>query len=246
MSRPAFALLHGGGQGSWVWDAVAERLRTAGAAVVALDIPGCGVKRGRETIELGVEDVADELITDVITAGLRQVVLVGHSQAGTMLPALVQRAPDIFSRLIYLSCSAPLPGTSIIDQMGRGVHGQFVDQVGWPLDPDVHGRDEQYPLMFCNDMDAEQAAVFMGRPLDENWPLAVTHAVHWHYDHLADWPSTYIICDRDGILPIEWQKQFAERLHCRHIEHIDAGHQAMMTQPETLSAMLLTVATRLS
>ncbi len=234
-----FATLHGGGQGSWVWDAVAVILRAKGASALALDIPGCGTKRHRDTIELGVEDVADELIADISGAGLADIVLVGHSQAGTMLPVLVERAPELFRRLVYLSCSAPLPGHSVIDQMGRGVHGANPDEVGWPLDPDTYGREIQYPLMFCNDMDEAQRDAFMARSLDENWPMAVTYAVHWHYDHLIGWPSTYIVCQRDGILPVEWQRRFAGRLHCQRVISIDAGHQAMMTQPELLAEMLL-------
>ena len=235
--NPAFALLHGGGQGSWVWDACAALLRESGARVLALDVPGCGAKRHRDTATLGVEQVADELIAEIRAFGA--VTLVGHSQAGTILPVLAQHAPEYVSRLIYLSCSAPLPGFSVIDQMGRGVHGQNRDEVGWPLDPDTFGRDAQYQLMFCNDMDAAQAAAFTARPLDENWPMAVTVAVDWHYDHLANWPSTYIVCARDGILPVAWQHRFAERLQCKRIVTIDAGHQAMLTRPAELAALLL-------
>lgn len=236
---PNFALLHGGGQGGWVWDATAQALVAKGAHVLALDVPGCGAKRKRETIELGVEDVADELCADIIAAGLQDVILVGHSQAGTMLPVMALRHPKLFHKLIYLSCSAPLPGKSVIDQMGRGLHGANPDEVGWPLDPDIYGRDAQYIQMFCNDMDADLAATFMARPLDENWPMGVTYATHWEYDHLRDVPSTYIICERDGILPVLWQHRFAQRLHCDQILSIDAGHQAMMTQPVHLAEILL-------
>lgn len=77
-----------------------------------------------------------------------------------------------------------MPGQSVIDQMGRGVHGQNSGEVGWPLDPDIYDREVQYPLMFCNDMNEAQTDAFMARPLDENWPLAVTYAAHWRYDHL--------------------------------------------------------------
>lgn len=183
-AAPNFALLHGGGQGSWVWDETAAILSANGATVLALDIPGCGTKRARDTIALGVEDVADELIADIKAADLAEIILVGHSQAGTILPVLVDRAPELYRQLIYLSCSAPVPGQSVIDQMGRGVHGQNSGEVGWPRDPDIYDREVQYPLMFCNDMNEAQTDAFMARPLDENWPLAVTYAAHWRYDHL--------------------------------------------------------------
>lgn len=237
-SPPTFALLHGGGQGSWVWNEVVSLLEAKGAKTLALDVPGCGTKRHRSTIELGVDEVVNELIGDIRAAGLTNVFLVGHSQAGTLLPAMRRRDEILIRKLIYLSCSAPEPGMSIIDQMGRGIHGERPDEVGWPLDPDKFGRDVQYPLMFCNDMSDEQAAKFMHRPLNENWPLGVTYAAHWNYDDLVEVPSTYIFCGRDGILPVEWQARFAERLHCDRVSRLDAGHQAMMTQPGKLAELL--------
>ena len=237
---PAFALLHGGGHGGWVWEDCGRALETRGAAVLALDVPGCGRKRDRETIELGVEAVADELLADIAAAGLSDVVLVGHSQAGTMLPVLAERQPPgLIRRLVYLSCCAPLPGQNILEMMGEGVRGANPDEVGWPLDPALHGRDVQRPIMFCNDMDEAQARAFLARMDQDSWPMAVTFAVHWSYDHLRGVPSTYIVCERDGILPPAWQERFAERLHVERVVRIDAGHQAMNTRPEELAEMLL-------
>src|SRR5438270_12795187 len=62
-----FALVHGGGQGSWVWDETRSALhsQTAGAGALALDVPGCGAKRGRRTQDLTLEDVARELVADI-------------------------------------------------------------------------------------------------------------------------------------------------------------------------------------
>lgn len=242
---PAFALLHGGGHGSWVWEAAVRALEAQGAAVLALDVPGCGKKRDRETLELGVEAVADELLADIAASGLAEVVLVGHSQAGTMLPVLAERAaPGLFRRLVYLSCCAPLPGQNILDMMGGGVQGASLEEVGWPLDPEVHGREVQRPIMFCNDMDEDQARAFLARMDLDSWPMAVTYAVHWRYDHLGDTPSSYIVCERDGILPVAWQERFAQRLQVDRIIRIDAGHQAMNTQPEALAGLLMVEARR--
>jgi hypothetical protein len=46
-----YALLHGGGQGSWVWDETIAALGVQGGGTfgraLALDAPGCGAKRGR-------------------------------------------------------------------------------------------------------------------------------------------------------------------------------------------------------
>lgn len=239
MSRPAFALLHGGGQGSWVWDATARALEARGARVLALDVPGCGAKRGRETIAINVEELADELLADAGAAGLTDAILVGHSQAGTMLPVLWRRQAGQFRRLVYLACCAPLDGQSVLEMMGRGLHGAHRDEVGWPRDPESCGKDEMRRLTFCNDMDDAQAERLLALLDRDSWPMGVTLAAHWRYDHLAGAPSSYILCTQDEILPPEWQRRFAQRLHCGRVVEIDAGHQAMNTQPERLAELLL-------
>jgi pimeloyl-ACP methyl ester carboxylesterase len=243
-----FAFLHGGGQGSWVWNAVIAALDRQSdgdyGRALALDIPGCGVKRGRDTAAIGPDEAADELIADITAAGLRDVVLVGHSQAGSMMPRLAQRAPDLFSRLIYITCSAPLPGQNPITLMGDSRHGEHPDQVGWPLDPRRHPHTEQYPLMFCNDMAADQGAAFLARLGPDMWPMAVTLATDWRYDGLDHVPATYIACLQDGILPLAWQERFAERFGAERIVRLDAGHQAMNTRPQGLAEILLVEAAR--
>src|SRR5579864_8149924 len=112
-----YVFLHGGGQGSWVWsETIAALQRQAGGKsgrALALDVPGCGVKRGADAASLDVDGVAAELLADISAAGLRDVVLVGHSQAGTILPRLVEKQPKLFRQLVYVSCTAPSPGLTL-------------------------------------------------------------------------------------------------------------------------------------
>jgi pimeloyl-ACP methyl ester carboxylesterase len=237
-----YAFLHGGGQGGWVWQETISALhrQTDGkfGRAVALDIPGCGCKRNRETSDLSVDDVVAELITDIDAAGLRDVVLVGHSQAGSILPAIAERRPRTISRLIYVACSAPLPGQNALQMMGSSRHGTNDDEVGFPLDPKIHRRQEQYPLMFCNDMNAEQARSFLGKLGNDMWPMPVTLAVHWRYGHLASLPSSFVMCLQDGVLPVRWQETFAQRLQAERVVRLDAGHQPMITNPHSLAEIL--------
>ena len=244
MSLPVdFAFLHGGGQGSWVWKETiaALHLQSDGSfrRAVALDIPGCGTKRGRDTTELTPDQVADELLSELTEAGMSNILLVGHSQGGTMLPLLVERRPDLFRRLVYICCSAPLSGQSVIQMMGSGQHGSNADEVGWPRNPKEAGQREQYSLMFCNDMTEEAAAIFLGRLGEDKWPDLITYADDWRYDHLGAVPSTYVLCLRDGILPLAWQEEFAGRFRADDLVRIDAGHQVMNSRPHALAEVLL-------
>lgn len=239
IAAPVFALLHGGAQGSWVWTDLASRLRQREAAVILLDVPGCGIKRHVDTIAYNVDDVVEELVGELAGHTTGPITLVGHSQAGTLLPQIWRHSPALFNRLIYLSCCAPLPGQSVVDMMGYDLQGAHEDQVGWPLDPATHGKDELRQLMFCNDMGSAQAQDFMHLLDHDNWPPGVTYAAHWSYDRLTDCPSSYVLCERDTILPPDWQRRFAVRLACQRTLSIDAGHQAMVTRPDVLAQLLL-------
>jgi pimeloyl-ACP methyl ester carboxylesterase len=236
-----YAFLHGGGQGGWVWEATLAALRqqTAGGfgRALTLDVPGCGAKRGRATDGLGPDDVVDELVADLERAGLRDVVLVGHSQAGTVMPGMLQRRPDLFRRLIYISCSIPLPGQNVMQLVGTSRHGERDDEVGWPGDP--QGDPAQlFAQMFCNDMPPEQAQAFLAGLGKDAWPPAMYTATDWRLSGLDAAPASYVVCLRDGILPVPWQERFAARFAARRLVRIDAGHQVMNTRPHGLAEVL--------
>jgi pimeloyl-ACP methyl ester carboxylesterase len=243
MSAPTdFAFLHGGGQGGWVWNNTIAALRrqTEGAfgRALALDVPGCGNKRDRKTDELLPGDVSRELIADLEHAGMKGVVLVGHSQAGSVMPAMVEIRPKLFRRLIYVSCSIPLPGQTVLQMMGTGRHGSNENEVGWPADFEINKARQRYPSMFCNDMDEAGTAAFRSKIGPDAWPMQMYSATNWHFDNLASVPASYVICLRDGILPVAWQEIFATRLKATERIRIDAGHQVMNTRPHALAEIL--------
>jgi pimeloyl-ACP methyl ester carboxylesterase len=231
-----FVFLHGGGQGGWVWDETIAALQaqSGGAArCLALDAPGCGTKRGRDTADIAFADITSELVEDIEAAAMQDVVLVGHSQAGMHMPAMFALKPDLFSRLIFVSCIAPDPGLTTIEMTGTRIHGgqhPFSDQ-SLPV-------RERYRLMFCNDMVSDQAELFLDKLGPDGWPRSCYAETDWRYDHLANVPVSYVLCLSDSILPFEWQDRFAVRMHARSTPRIDAGHQAMNTRPHALAEIL--------
>jgi pimeloyl-ACP methyl ester carboxylesterase len=237
-----YVFVHGGGQGSWVWRETIAALRLqAGEGAIrafALDAPGCGTKRGRATEALTIHDVAEELVADLEAAGAADIVLVGHSQAGQVLPLMARLRPGLFRRLVYVSCSAPLPGQTVHAMMGSGAHGADPEKVGWPFDPATAGFAEGFPLMFCNDMDEAEAAAFMAKLGKDAWPPKTYAAADWAYDDLPIVPATFVHCLKDMSLPPDWQQVFAERLKAGRHVRIDAGHQVMNTRPHALAEVL--------
>jgi pimeloyl-ACP methyl ester carboxylesterase len=236
-----FVFLHGGGQGGWVWDETIVALRQQTGDTVrclALDGPGCGTKRGRDTGELSFDAINRELAADIEAAGLSDVVLVGHSQAGTHLPAMLALRPDLFRWLVFVSCIAPDPGLTVLDMTAKRMreHGHTAGSKA--LTDEAMPMRERYRIMFCNDMAPAEAEAFLDKLGGDQWPPSCYTQTEWPYDHLADLPVSYVVCLQDAILPLEWQERFAERVHADRTVHIDAGHQAMNTRPQALAEIL--------
>lgn len=237
-----FVFLHGGGQGGWVWDeTIAAITAQSGGSVrcLALDIPGCGAKRGRDTGEIAFADIARELVHDIETAGMKDVVLVGHSQAGTVLPAIYAHRPELFAKLLFVSCIAPDPGLSVVEMTAKRMREHSDTEGSRALADETLPMRERYRVMFCNDMEPAEADVFLDKLGSDGWPPSSYTATDWNYGHLADVPVSYVLCLRDAILPLEWQQRFAERVHACSTPRIDAGHQVMNTRPHALAEVLL-------
>ncbi|MET0239038.1 MAG: alpha/beta hydrolase [Sphingobium sp.] len=228
-----FAFLHGGGQGAWIWHETIAALKAQGGErvrAVAFDMPGCGAKRDADVSGLSVRDAAAVFIADLANSGLTDIILVGHSNAGTILPLVAAQRPDLIRRYVYLSCIAPPPGQSVLDVMRQGRPDAQQSSISGGK---LHD-------MFCNDMDPAYAEAFMGKLHSDHWPTpAVLPETDWVYDHLADKATSYIVCMKDRALLPDWQEVFAARLHAQRRVYLDAGHQAMNTRPHGLAEILL-------
>lgn len=237
-----FVFLHGGGQGGWVWDETIAALTAQSTSVVrclALDAPGCGAKRDRDTAAITFPEITAELVADIEAAGFTDVVLVGHSQAGTSMPAMVALRPDLFAKLVFVSCIAPDPGLTVIEMTAKRMREHGDTDGSRALTDENRPMRERYRVMFCNDMAPAQAEAFLDKLGPDGWPRSCYSQTDWPYDHLAQVPVSYVLCLQDAILPLEWQERFAARMHARTTPRIDAGHQVMNTRPQALAEILL-------
>jgi pimeloyl-ACP methyl ester carboxylesterase len=237
-----FVFVHGGGQGGWVWEktiaALARQTNGGFGRALALDAPGCGTKRARSGDVLDNLAIAHEFVHEIEAAGMTDVILVGHSQAGNILPFIAESKPELIRRFVYVSCSIPSPQQSVREMMGSGEHGSDPDQVGWPRDFVAMNDIERIALLFCNDMTGDERSAFQARLGEDHWPAPTYSFRDWRTDHLRDVRGTYVKCLRDVILPIEWQDVFAKRLAVDRIVSIDAGHQAMISRPHALAEII--------
>ena len=237
-----FVFIHGAMQAGWVWDdtlAAIGRQSGGQARCLTLDIPGCGAKRGVDTSAITFDDLVASMVADLDASGLSDVVLVGHSQAGTVLPRIAEVRPGLLKRLVYIAAVAPPPGHSVLYTNPPGPADS-------PATPDPAAMGDFLRGLFCNDMGADQASAFMAKLGRDGWPPQSYAETGWCYDHLGGQlggiPATFIHCLRDATVTPARQDEFAARLRVDTVVRIDAGHQVMNTRPEALAEVLLSLA----
>jgi pimeloyl-ACP methyl ester carboxylesterase len=231
-------LLHGGNHGSWCWGPFVEALNQQPGCferVITLDMPGCGTKRGRDVVSLRLDDVVTELNEDLRALGVNQAVLLGHSIAGALLPLMVLAAPQLYSRLVYLACALPSEGQSILELLGTQLHGESPEHVGWPLAPAQTTPQALAVAMFGQDLSEQTLAWLLSEVSQDTTPPCVATDSINRAGYPGTIPASYIITQRDNILPVDWQRRFAQRADAGLIIEIDTAHEPFVSHPQLLA-----------
>jgi len=227
----SFVLIHGGGHGAWCWGPLMPYLE---APALALDLPGRG-RRPADLESITCEVWTDSAVVDIENAGLSDVILVGHSMAGLTLPRVLERIPERLARLVFVACSVPPEGGSILGELDADVaalaaaaNATGVEELGL--------TEDQAVAMFCNGMDAVQTRFVLDNlcpeapgPLSEPMRLAgMAQPV----------PRTYVKLLQDATLSQEVQDAVIARLGDVEVKTLDVCHDAMVSHPRELAALL--------
>ena len=240
---PDLLFLHGGSHGSWCWRPLIQLLEDSRytGRLIALDMPGCGAKRGQHAAAETLGSIAAALNAELRSAGIDHAALIGHSIAGALMPIMAAADPALFSRLIFLAASAPNEGESVAGMMGTGVHGEDPAKVGFPLDPKTTPVADLCLAMFGPDLSEPQLASLMKEVALDVTPPALFQEPVSRDNYPAGHRASYILTTRDPILPPAWQRRFADRLACEAVIDLDAPHEPFLSHPSDLAAVLLRI-----
>lgn len=234
-------LLHGGQHGSWCWTALVEALQQEGRSferIITLDMPGCGTKRGQDVADLTLASIVQALNSELRQLGVRNGLLLGHSIAGVLLPMMAVEDPTMFGHLIYLATAIPEEGQSIMQLLGNSRHGERDNEVGWPLDPLTTSPEQMAVAMFGADLNDAQLTWLLSEIAQETTPPAVAVQPVSRAGYPGLTPSTFILTQRDDILPPAWQQSFAQRLEITAVIEIGSPHEAFLTHPNELAEII--------
>jgi Alpha/beta hydrolase family len=217
-----FLLVHGSTQGPRGYDRLAAVLQDRGHRTVAADLP---VDRPEWTVEDYVSTAREQ------AAGLTEPVLVVHSAAGVVAPAI---AAAVGARHVaWLGAVVPDPGRSVLDELAAdpGMFGpEWHDWTG-----DLDGAPAETAYFLFHDCDLATL----------RWALSTTRLwpVRTLFDApaapMADLPpSTYILPTGDRTLSPEWMRRVSrKRLGIEPVE-LPGGHCPHVSRPEQVAALL--------
>lgn len=234
-----FLLVHGGWQGGWCWDGVAERLRAAGHEVIAPTLYGLGSDPA-ERIDVSCTEMARRLAGDLKNKDVRDVVAVGHSGGGPVIQLLHEFIPDRLARLVFIDAWVLEDGESIYDLLPG--------ELAKPLQAVADSAPERLVPMpaefwlhgLCNDMPEETARGWLER--------VVPTPDSWLSEHLSlpgfaasQVPASYVFLADDQSVPQEIFRSCAARLGQVPTATSPGAHEAMLSQPDQLADALLSV-----
>jgi len=217
-------LVHGAGHTAAVWGPTQAELASRS---VAVDLPG-RASRPADITTVCVAAAA-EAIADEVAAGVTgNVVLVGHSVAGTVLPSIAARLGHRVARLVFVAGITAPAGQAPVELFLP----DDLEQVARHLDElRVLHRGRTLEELEIRDASAIDSLNFSSQPM--RWAGIPTEL-----------PRTFVRCLRDPIQPRDLQQRFIDASGADEVIDIDSGHTPAIDAPEQLAAILDDIVTR--
>lgn len=235
-----FVLVHGAFQTGATWSHVSAQLRRRGHAVHIPTVAGHGPNA---PMNLTHADGVSSLVAYLREHDLSDVVLVGHSIAGSFIAKAAEQVPELIKRLVFQSAFVAADGNSLADECPPEL-AAFVgmaDTAEGILLPFEVVRERA-----CNDMDlASASTIYAGMS-----PIPVAYfadkldlGVFYQLVGTGKIKTSYVHPVNDIALPLgEYASfpRFAQRLGplCRTLQ-IEGAHYVMVTRPDELASSLI-------
>jgi len=237
-----YLLVHGAWHGGWCWKRVARLLRAAGHEVFMPTLTGLGEREHLMSADIGLDTHVQDVLGVLEYEDLRDVVLVGHSYGGIVIAGVAEKAAERLAQLVYLDAFVPNDGQSLTDFQPPEVLATLKEK--------TRAEGDGYKLPSCPaeffGITNEDDLAWVKPRLNHHPFKTMLDAVQLTNPQAAKIPRTYIYCNNPAIGPFG---QFAERLQTdeswRYVE-LATGHDAMITEPEKLTELLLEIAAKTS
>jgi pimeloyl-ACP methyl ester carboxylesterase len=238
MGLPALVLVHGGGLAADSWELTVNEIhrREPGLTVITPDLPGRRNKPGDLT-RLSIGDFVESLVGEIESAGLEDVVIVGHSIGGMTLPGVAATlGAGRVREMIFAAAFVPPEGSSLADSLPwflARIARRFVKR-GVPHEtPRLLAR-----FGYLNGVPSNRRRFTTGKLYPESLRI-LTERVSWR-GMPDDIPRTWILTRRDHAISPKLQRATIEALGgVQTLIEVDTCHCLMVSEPEWLAETLV-------
>ncbi len=230
-AKPPIVLVHGAWHGGWCWARVVPLLRDAGHAVFAPTLTGLGDRAHLFHPDIGLADHVADVVALIEAEELSDLVLVGHSYAGMVISGVAERAAGRIRRLVYLDAFVPEHGQSLMALARPAPAGEA------PPRPEGNRVPSRTTSFFGID-DADDAAWVARRVVDQPL-LTMTQPLDAPTGAAQSLPRTFVYCSGRPMGSFDQFKARFETDPAWRYHDLPTGHDAMVTDPAGLAALLL-------
>lgn len=232
MATDGFALVHGGFHDARCWERLVPLLSRPALAV---DLPGRG-KRPAKLADVTLEACVRSVVEDIRDSGFERVILVGHSMGGATVPVVAARIPERIAHLVLLSTLLAPERGSLVDGFLPETREAALRRLGSGDEVEIELSEAHHRELLCNDMNEADVAWCMARVGRDSRRLFTDRASRAGLPDSL--PRTYIRLRRDQSVSWAQQAHAISLLPGLAVREIDAPHQAMVTHPRELAAIL--------
>ena len=249
-----YLLVHGPGQGSWVWGKVWGRMTAPeqhpptlhkprrANRVHPVDLPGHGPDVAGDTAAVRLEECVEVIRRAIERERLRDVVLVGHGISSGIVLEAARHLPTAPKRVALVGAAVPEGQRPLISGCASGVRSgyrlfSFLSAMSRQEFRIPRAAIQRY---LCNTMEAMEIVQILGffgplptRLLNTRLPAEAAEPAA---------PLSCIVLTEDNLVAPEAQRRTSERLKCEDTLEIDACHMAMWQKPDAVAEALLTYA----
>ena len=225
--KATFVLVHGAWHGGWYWKKLVPLLEAAGHRVFTPTLTGLGERVHLLRSDIDLDTHVQDILATLEYEDLQNVVLVGHSYGGMVLPGVADKAGPRLAHMVYIDAFLPENGKALKDY--APVPPTRDD--GWRVPPP--GGPSAFDVTDAGDI------TWMTPRLGDQPLKTFTQPSQLSTERNAALSSTFIQCTQAPFFAEAGER--AKRWGFQYQNLFSAGHDAMVTKPEELSKLLLEV-----
>ena len=233
-NKPHFLLIHGAWHGGWVWNEISEILNYQGYSVSTPTLTGLGEKKHLLSSKITLDTFIEDVVNHIIFENLNNIILVGHSFAGSVISGVADKLKDRIQKLIYFDAVILKDGQKPFDIAPKELVKQrielakrFGNGISIPApSADAFGVfDVKKSLLLEEKLTPHPLSTYQSKLIIKN---EIGNGI----------PLFYIFCNDPVYKSLESSRKVVRKLKWPIFE-LNAGHDAMLTHPkETLNLLM--------